>query len=55
MLPNQGDRIERRDIQAVIADGEQADALADIAGDGDGDGCGVAGHPERICRGGCSG
>ena len=37
MLPNQGDRIERHHIQAVIADGKQADALADVAGDGDGD------------------
>jgi len=42
MLPNQGDRIERGHVQAVIADGEQADALADVADDGDGDGCGLA-------------
>ncbi len=55
MLPNQGDRIERRHVQAVIADGKQADALADVAGYGNGDGCGLTGHAERIRDSGCDG
>ena len=48
MPPNQGTGIERSHVQAVIADGKQADVLADVAGDGNGHGCGLAGRPERI-------
>jgi len=47
--------IELSDIQAVIAYGEYAGMLANVAGDGYGDGCGLAGHPARIRDSGCDG
>ena len=53
--PNQDTGIERSHVQAVIAVGKQADVLPDVAGDGYGHGCGLAGHPERIRDSGCDG
>jgi len=43
VLVEQGVRVERGDVPAIVADREQLEALADVTGDGNGDGRGWRG------------